>query len=573
MSRSVSLFVTALMTSAVACTGMIMDPFSASESENGAAGPGGAGGAGGEGPGGSSSAPLCTTGDSPGPRVMRLLTRDEWAKSLADLLGVAKPSIDELPVEPRVVGFDNNASASVVTSRHVDAYLARADELVRKGLATSRAKIVSCDFAQNGCTRTFVEKFGRRVFRRPLREAEITRYLGFFSTELTHGNADEGATLAATSMLIAPSFLYRSELGVLGPDGTYALTPFEIATALSFTFLGTTPDDALLDSAAKGELGTPESVETAARRLLADPRAKVQVARFAGQWLDTSALLSANKDKTVYPSFTDAVREGMAEEQQAFVIHVIFDSTKTFSELLTADYVFANATVATFYGLSGAGTTPVKLAAGPNRGGLLTLGSILASQAHSNESSPIKRGKFVRDRLLCQELSPPPPSVDATPPGLDPTLTTRERFAKHTANIACRSCHQFIDGVGFGFERYDGVGGYRELENGKSIDSSGELRGREGFETNTVEAFDGPRALGALLAKGESAPRCFATQWYRFARGIKEEGVDACSAQRLGTLFLEKGQNVQELLVAVVLQRSFLVRRADVVTSGTGGAP
>jgi hypothetical protein len=207
------------------------------------------------------------------------------------------------------------------------------------------------------------------------------------------------------------------------------------------------------------------------------------------------------------------------------------------------------------------GTTFKKIPAGANRGGILALGSVLASQAHANESSPIKRGKFVRDRILCQDLPPPPADADTTPPGLDPALTTRERFAKHTSDAACRSCHQFIDGVGFSFERYDGVGGYRELENGKTIDASGEIKGREGLSTGTSETFTGPKELAALLAKGETAPRCFATQWFRFSRGLKEQGQEVCTARALGSRFLEKGQSIPELLVSVVSQRSFLVRR------------
>lgn len=485
--------------------------------------------------------------------MLRLLTREEYAATVADLLSVEKPLVDELPVEPHVAGYDNNASASVVTSRHLDAYLALADKLVRPAIAKLKP---SCDLATPACRTTFVATLGRRAFRRPLRDEERTRFEGMFGAELSP-NADEGIALVATAMLVSPSFLYRSELGVANGDGTFTLTPFELATALSYTFLGVAPDNRLLDLAASGKL----EPEAEARALLADPRSRAQVGRFFNQWLDASALLSANKDKAIYPAFTDPVRVGLAAEQNAFVSHVVFDSSHAFTELFTADYVFANDAVAGFYGLPLPGALK-KIPAGEQRGGILMLGSVLASQAHANESSPIRRGRFVRERLLCQELTPPPPSADTTPPGLDATLTTRERFAKHTSNAACKSCHQFIDGVGFAFERYDGVGAYRSTENGKPIDSSGEIKGRESFESGTSELFDGPKGLSALLAKSESAPRCFATQWFRFSRGLKETGAEMCTARALGNKFLEKGQDIRELMVAVVTQRSFLVRRA-----------
>jgi hypothetical protein len=528
-----------------ACTGVITDPFGNPDPSSGGTGPGG-----GEGGGtGSSSAPIdCSDPDQPGPRMLRLLTREEYAATVADLLSIERPPVDEIPVEPRVAGYDNNAGASIVTSRHVDAYIALGEKLA----LSARATLASCDLTTSSCRSTFIERFGRRAFRRPLRAEERARFEAMFANDLSPTAAD-GVSLVVTSMLVSPSFLYRSELGERQSDGTYALTPFEVATALSYTFLGKGPDDRLLDVAASGSI----DAEKEARTLLADSRSRSQVASFFTQWLDTTPLLSVNKDKTIYPLFTDSVREGLAAEQAAFV-----NQASTFGELLTADYVFANDAVAQFYGLPGGlGTTFKKIPAGPNRGGILALGSVLASHAHANESSPIKRGKFVRDRILCQELPPPPADADTTPPGLDPTLTTRERFAKHTADAACRSCHQFIDGVGFSFERYDGVGGYRELENGKTIDASGEIKGREGLDTGTSETFSGPKELAALLAKGESAPRCFATQWFRYSRGLREQGQEICTARALGSRFLEKGQSIPELLVSVVTQRSFLSRR------------
>jgi len=517
-----------------ACTGVIDDPFAASERP--ASDP----------PIGSVSAPVdCSDPDRPGPRMLRLLTREEYAATVADLLAIERPAVDEIPVEPRVAGYDNNAGAAIVTSRHVDAYVALGEKLATSARA-------SCDLATASCRTSFVEKFGRRAFRRPLRAEERARFEAMFASDLSPTSAD-GVALVVTAMLASPSFLYRSELGDKQADGTYKLTPYELATALSYTFLGTPPDDRLLDLAAAGAL----EVEKESRAMLADPRSKPRIASFFTQWLDTTPLLSVNKDKTAYPLFTDTVREALAAEQAAFVTQA-----STFGELLSADYVFANDAVAQFYSLPGGmGSTFKKIPAGANRGGILSLGSVLASHAHSNESSPIKRGKFVRDRILCQELPPPPADADTTPPGLDPMLTTRERFAKHTSDAACRSCHQFIDGIGFAFERYDGVGAYRELENGKAIDASGEIKGREGLDTGTSETFTGPKELAALIAKGESAPRCFATQWFRFSRGLKEQGQEVCTARALGSRFLAKGQSVPELLVSVVTQRSFLLRR------------
>ena len=159
---------------------------------------------------------------------------------------------------------------------------------------------------------------------------------------------------------------------------------------------------------------------------------------------------------------------------------------RTLSLLVILVLNYANASLAGFYGLQAQGSDwqQLPVAADSGRGGILGMGAVLASQAHSNESSPIKRGVFVRGRLLCQDLPPPPPDVDATPPGLDPSLTTRERFAVHDSNPACSGCHRYIDGVGFGFEGFDGVGARRTTENGHAVDMSGT---ETGFAASLVD--------------------------------------------------------------------------------------
>src|SRR5690606_9777345 len=137
-----------------------------------------------------------------------------------------------------------------------------------------------------------------------------------------------------------------------------------------------------------------------------------------------------------------------------------------------ADYTFANADLAEIYGMSGATGSELVRTPWPDgaRAGLLGHASVLASYAHSDQSSPILRGLFVRQTLLCQSVGSPPPNAGGVPE-VDPSATTRERFRQHTDDDFCRSCHQYIDGVGFGFERFDALGRLRETENGHPIDA------------------------------------------------------------------------------------------------------
>jgi hypothetical protein len=552
-----------------ACTGAIERTVGPGENDGTSNGDGDGDGEGplGEAPAGIGTGIFALCEDSskeqPGPRLLRLMTRREYRNTVHDLLYVEAPDTSSLPVESRVQGFDDNAAAAAVTSRHIDEYLKLGEQLAAEAVQNQKSQLLPCNQGDAGCARSFVERFGLRAFRRPLGDDELDRYSALFDSPAAGGNFDEGMRLVITAMLVSPTFLYRAEVGEPDGEGRFRLTQYEIASALSYLYWASMPDATLFESAAQGALDTPEKLEAEAQRLLDDPRARTQLGEFSLQWLRSDNVVNATKDPTVYPSFNDAVREAMIEEQHRFVSQVVLDEGGSFAELFVADYVLANAELASFYGLSGGGSDfgSIGVDAASGRGGLLGMGAVLAAHAHSMESSPIKRGLFVRDRLLCQNMPPPPADLDTTPPGLDPTLTTRERFAKHTSDAGCASCHQFIDGVGFGFEGFDGAGGRRTVENGLPVDESGNVRGLEGLDKATNDEFEGPRALAGLLAESPSAQACLALQYYRFARGYEERKSDACSLKALQERFEAADLTVKELLVALPTLSSFVLRR------------
>lgn len=499
-----------------------------------------------------------------GKRQLRLLSRAEYANAVTDVLGISLANIDRIPVEPKVDGYDTDGNAAVVTPTHLDAYADLAKAAASRALAERRAQLVRCTTRDLACAKQVVRTVGRRLLRGTLDEAAVTRFASLADTTNTGGDFDAGLTLALRALLQSPAFLYRHELGAAGPTG-YALTGPETASLLAFTLWQTTPDDALLDAAERGELATSAGVRRHAERLLADPRAERGLLHFARGWLGTDGAAAANKDLAVYPQFTTAVREAMRDEEKAFVREHFLGTQRSFAELFTTKTLHMNDALANYYGLPRPGTgtsiAAVTAPASTGRGGVLTLGTVLASHAHANETSPVKRGRFVRERLLCQPLPAPPANIDTTPPGLDPSKTTRERFAAHTANVACSGCHKFIDGVGFGFETFDGAGAERSVEHGLPVDASGELLARESFDLDTRETFDGPRALGYLLSGSVRAERCVATQFHRFARGYAE--ADTCDARRLADEFTSARGDLRELVLRTLAARSVRERRDD----------
>jgi hypothetical protein len=519
--------------------------------------------------------PADCTNESPSPRVLRQLTRSEYGRTVADLLSLTDPNITAIPPDVQMRGFTNNLAVAFVDDQHLDAYNTVGAALATQAVQTSYGKIVPCATEDNTCAAQFIDSFGSRAFRRPLTDAEKTRFLGFFDAALTGGQFKTGVELAIRAMLISPSFLFRSELGKDDGSGTFTLTPYEIASALSYLFWGTMPDATLFASAQSGALANKTEIEAQARRLLNDPRGRGEVAHFFYEWLESPRAYVAAKDATSFPKLfdkpdtLDKVRSAMREEQDNFVTHVFFDSTKKFDELFNATYTYANADLAAYYGLPttgvGATTQKVDLGADSPRGGLLTLGMFLFGHARTTASSPTQRGHMIRASLLCNDIPPPPANVDTAIAPAMPGNTTRQQILAVTANGVCPSCHQLQDPIGFGLEGFDGAAVSRTMDNGEPVDASGAINGIQG-PNGEMLTFNGPRELSRVVAQNPKSRACFSTNYYRFARGFDAKGVDTCAVNRLTNDLTKDDIELPELFVRLTLQDSFTKRRtADVV--------
>jgi mono/diheme cytochrome c family protein len=468
----------------------------------------------------------------------------------------------DLPPEtrPRGFGFEAHASAGLGTPTHVEASLVAAQSVAAK-VKAQPARFAPCLGAAD-CPEQFLGDFGRRAFRRPLTPDEISRYATLWRAQPTDA---DGLDATVSALLVSPGFLYRSELGEETSPGVFRLTPWETAGALSYAFWATMPDDALFEAAATGGLDTPIGIAAQAERLLADPRAREQIGAFALQWLGVEGLSTREKRPDLFPTWSPALAESMLEETRRFVVAAVFEDDARFASLLTGTHTFVDARLAALYGLAGDyGATferaDVSGLAGGARAGVLGHASMLATTAHSDQTSPIRRGLFVRERLLCTVFGTPPADAGGVP-DVDPQATTRERFRQHTAEERCAACHRYIDDLGFGFEQFDAVGAFRETEAGRPIDHRGNLNDVEGLGTGTDGPYETLPALGALLAESERAEACFATQVWRFHRGRLEAPADTCELEEVQATFRASGGDVRALLVALTQTPAFSTRR------------
>jgi hypothetical protein len=506
----------------------------------GAAGAGGASGAGGA--GGGAAAP------SRPPAPLRRLSRAQYNNTVRDLLGDTSRPADAFLVEEVPGKFAGSVALTQASPAAVEQYQGAAERLAAAAVKNLPA-LLPCQpqpAGEEACARSFIADFGMRALRRPITEEEGAALLALYLRVRGEGDFAFGVQAVIAALLQSPSFLYRVELAPAGAA----------AGALSYFLLGTMPDGELFAAAKAGRLATGADLRAQARRLLADPRARDAATTFFGEWLSLATLETQGKDPRLFPEYTDVLRAAMREETTRFTGWALFDGDARLDTLLTSPRSWVNAAVGKLYGVAaGPGFSLTDLPAG-QRSGLLTHASLLALTAHSDSTSPTRRGKFVLDQIMCQPPPPPPADVDFTLPPPVPGQTARERFAVHTANPSCAACHLIIDPVGFGFEGYDAVGRYQTTDAGKRVDARGEIHGSEDLDG----PFEGALELGRKLAASDQVRRCLVEQWFSFAQGRGPEAGDAASIAAALAVFTASGGSVRELMVALVGTDAFLSR-------------
>ncbi len=495
------------------------------------------------------------------PRRLRPLTNVEYANTVNDLFGRTDGSSFTVlfGANGLVNGFDNNPRGTTINLALLNAQWNAAEILIA---ALDLTKVMTCATGDSlaACANTFVPTFGKKAFRRPLSVAETTTYRALFQKASTK---DLGAKAVIQAMLMSPNFLYRTELGGAPTNGIYALTPYETASLLSYTFWGSMPDAPLLAAADTNTLGTSIEIRAQVARLLTDARAKKQLAYFGTQWLHVGDVAGLQRNETLYPEFQNkALGTSLKTELEMFLQELFTGNAYKVGDLFNANFTYANNTLGAFYGIPAANSPAFqKVMNSPQRSGLLTLGAILATNASPKESHPIKRGLLVRHYLLCQEFAPPPANVGEVEP-LDPSKPTRERFSAHSTNSVCQSCHQYIDDIGFAFENFDAIGKYRSTEgNNLPIDATGSLTGLNKMTDTDKHEYTDVLGLSKVLAT-EGAPyvaACMTDQFQRYMSGVDQP--DTCVTQNTSTRWQGGVNALNGLWFESVSSPSFLQRR------------
>jgi hypothetical protein len=530
-------------------------------SASGGTGTGGTGtggtGTGGTGTGGTSGEPGMEPETGPRPvglvgqpiysRFVRL-TNDQWENTVRDILRLSAPtgvSDNFLDAVAGTTDFDNNERVLFVDNTSANDFQLAAEKMADQVTATDAA--LQAVVATTDPT-VFIRTFGRRAFRRELTDAEVSAYRAIHDegSLVTDGNQSaftKGANWVIATMLQSPHFLYRVEFGDVGAP----LDGYEMAAKLSFWIRDTAPTDTMLDTASA--FATADGAVAQATQMLEDTAALAVMRKFHGA-LHKFALFDSIA-KTGVAGYSSAMNPEFTEASFLFFDR-IFSQNLGVRDILTTTVGFVGPNTASIYGVapSGTGITQMDL---PGRVGFFSQAAFLALWARNNEPGSITRGARLNLDVLCADPGLPV-DVPAIPPA-EAGETNREIITNLTSACA-RVCHgELINPLGFAFENFDGVGRYRDTDNGEPVDTAAQYPFHEGRLS-----FAGAPELMEHMAAGTQAHQCWAKKMTSYALSRDVVETDRPLVESLGQVSRDTGASLKQVMLALIRNDAFRLR-------------
>ena len=506
----------------------------------------------------------CNGPKDPGRVTIRRLNKAEYNNTVRDLLGIDFTPADDFPADDVGYGFDNIGDVLSMPPILLEKYLAAAEKIVDKAFADAEARkrlfnpTVPEKYKSEPKGRQVLRAFAERAWRREVTADELRRLESLVDLAQRSGDDRQaGVKLAMQAVLVSPHFLFRIEAdpGPDDKDGVRTLNEWELATRLSYFLWSSMPDDELFDQARAGALR--HNLDEQVARMLKDPKSKALVENFAGQWLQTRNLKTFAPDPKLFPTFNEKLRRAMMKETDLY-FETILREDRSVLEFIDSDYTFVNETLAKHYGIpnvKGEEFRKVKLP-DDRRGGVLTQASVLSVTSNPTRTSPVKRGKWILDNILGTPPPPPPPGVEELKEGEQQELkgSLRQRMEQHRANPSCATCHQRMDPLGFGFENFDAIGGWRTKDGKHEIDPTGELP--------TGQKFTSPAQLRAILKeRQDDFAKCLADKMLTYALGRGTERYDRCAIEEIARGLKKNDYRFSALVIEIVNSDPFQKRR------------
>lgn len=454
----------------------------------------------------------CTNVVLPQPPLHRL-SNIEYDLTVRDLLGTSQTFSNIFPPDQTSEGFDTSAGSHSVSPVIFEGYLGAAEQLSQEYTASYAS---DCRDGQDAtCLGTKLLELAERAFRRPFYPGEGDRLVSFVNDATANGLSTSNAfTKALTAVLVSPQFLFRANAGSgeIENQDQYAL-----ASRLSYFLWSSMPDQRLLDLAKAGKLKDPQILRDIVTEMAKDAKAIGFIRNFAGQWLGTNKLAI----RAPAPPLDSAILEDFQTETLSFVSEFIRRNLSV-RELLDADFTYVNSRLADWYGLktNSSDFERVVLKDG-KRQGLLSKGAFLVSTSNPSSTSPVRRGKWVLDNILCAPPPPAPPGVDLSSIEMsNPKASMREKLSDHATKPSCKACHEAMDSIGLALENYDHHAKWRDVDAAGEILTHGTLH--DGF------AFSSRKEMVNHIKSSYEFPRCVARKIATYALGRLPSGAENC---------------------------------------------
>ncbi len=501
--------------------------------------------------------------------TVRRLNKNEYNNTIRDLFGIAIRPADTFGIDPSGLNFDNNSDVlsidGILAGKYLDASQTIANEVFK-----TPSKFMICSpsatLSAKACARKILGAIAKRAYRRPISELELVQLETVVDVASSQGDGFEKAIyLGIQKILMSPNFLFRIEKHSApdNPNVVVQINDYELATRLSYFIWSSMPDDTLFALAATGSLKNSSVLKEQVNRMLKDSKAQSLVDIFASQWLDLSSLSTHDADMALFPALTAKLKDDMLIETKSMIASV-FRGTASVSDFVKADYTFINENLANHYGISAKAVDGKTYTAdqfrkvslvGTERRGLITQGSLLTITSHANETSPVIRGKWVMENLMCSAPPEPPSNISLGNPPEGFVGTRRQRIEYHSKNPTCYSCHSVMDPIGFSLEKLNPIGQWRTTLEGDTIDDTGKLP--------DGKSFAGATGLADLLDERPQFKTCFSKKITSFALGRELKPFENCRIQNLALANIDSKKTFADLVYALVTNDIFLKQKGD----------
>ncbi len=406
-----------------------------------------------------------------------------------------------------------------------------------------------------------LQRFAERAWRRPVKTAELKKYLDSFQADRKAGEKAAAAYRnALLRVLTSRNFIYLVEGD---PEPRERLTAPELASRLSYFLWSSMPDEPLLTTAKAGNL-TGAGLNGEVNRMLTDDRINRFIDDFSRQWLQLHRVGMFPPDKKLYPNYDDWLETSMRHEPVEYFREMLTKNLPIES-LIDSNWTMANARLCDFYGLpepKTGGFQRVALKPEDHRGGLLTMGAVLGLTSDGTRHRPVHRGVWISETIFNKTPPPPPANVDPIEP-VPPTgnkITIRQRIEAHAQNANCAACHRTIDPLGLAFDQYDAIGHWRTHEHVPTGVGANPLVDASGILPDGRKFADSVQFKQLLMADRDRIARAFIEHLCTYALRRVLTVDDRDDIQSIVETARQKQYRLQDIVRAVAISELFQKR-------------